>query len=550
MPIRIPLVLLISLFSMLAGASDKPTSESTEVNHVVDRIAAQESKNLEKLRQLSPIAETYVQQYKPDKDFGRIPIADHYFLARVSFGEPGVKEQDLFSAPQQPLTSKILRQFLDIGVRNRTAWIPTGFAQMAILGSDFDRTHYDFTFDHREFLGALRCLVFNVVPKAHSGGGKFLGQIWVEDRDYNVVRANGSFIKPRDHRIYIHFDSWRVNVAPGIWVPACIYGEESEIRLEGKLVALRSETHFWFYRSSQHSQNELTAILVDSRDGISDQSTPGALSPIETQRLWLLQAENNILDRMEQAGILAPASEVDTVLQTVANNLIASNDLTIHAEVRCRVLLTTPIEAFTVGHTIVLSRGLLDVLPDEASLAAVLAQQLSHIILAHDNIDSGMAFSDRLLFPDDQILSRLLLKRDPQDQQAAAQKARSLLDNSPYKEKLASAALFFRQLQLSQQALPNLVEPRLGDPLTPNSQPNPTGTEAKLDPKSTQQVAALPLGTRIELDPWTSRLTLNKAKSDEPLTPREKMPLQITPFRPYERYQDNQPAAVSSPGNP
>jgi len=549
MPLRICLVVLISLLSMAAGAADKTTSESTELNRVVDRIAAQESKNLEKLRQLSPIAETYVQQYKPDKDFGRIPIADHYFLARVSFGKPGVKEQDLLSTSQQPLPSKILRQFLDIGVRNRTAWIPTGFAQMAILGSDFDRTHYDFTFDHREFLGALRCLVFNVVPKAHSGGGKFLGQIWVEDRDYNIVRANGSFIKPRDHGIYIHFDSWRANAAPGVWVPACIYGEESKIRLEGKLGALRSETYFWFYGPSQHSQNELTAILVDSRDGIRDQSTPGALSPIQTQRLWLLQAENNILARMEQAGILAPASEVDTVLQTVANNLIASNDLTIDPEVRCRVLLTTPIEAFTVGHTIVLSRGLLDVLPDEAALAAVLAQQLSHIILAHD-IDSSMAFSDRILFPDDQIFSRLLLKHDPQDQQAAAQKARSLLDNSPYKEKLASAAVFFRQLELSRQALPNLVEPRLGDPLIPNSQPNPTGTETNLDPKSTQQVAALPLGTRIELAPWTSRLTLNKASSVEALTLREKMPLQITPVRPYERYLDNQPAAVSSLGNP
>jgi hypothetical protein len=45
------------------------------------------------------------------------------------------------------------------------------------------------------------------------------------------------------------------------------------------------------------------------------------------------------------------------------------------------VLLTTPLESFVVGRTIILSRGLLDVLPDEATLAAVLAHELAHIVL-------------------------------------------------------------------------------------------------------------------------------------------------------------------------
>ena len=44
---------------------------------------------------------------------------------------------------------------------------------------------------------------------------------------------------------------------------------------------------------------------------------------------------------------------------------------------RSRILLTSPLESFTVGHTIVLSRGLIDVLPDEASLATMLAHELS-----------------------------------------------------------------------------------------------------------------------------------------------------------------------------
>ncbi len=71
-----------------------------------------------------------------------------------------------------------------------------------------------------------------------------------------------------------------------------------------------------------------------------------------------------------------PWASVDKILQTVVNNLIVTNNLEIIPDVRCRVLLTSPLESFTVGHTIVVSRGLLDVLPDEASLAMTLAHEL------------------------------------------------------------------------------------------------------------------------------------------------------------------------------
>jgi hypothetical protein len=44
------------------------------------------------------------------------------------------------------------------------------------------------------------------------------------------------------------------------------------------------------------------------------------------------------------------------------------------------------LETFSVGQTIVISRGLLDVLPDEASLATALAGELAHIAPAYPNL--------------------------------------------------------------------------------------------------------------------------------------------------------------------
>ena len=108
--------------------------------------------------------------------------------------------------------------------------------------------------------------------------------------------------------------------------------------------------------------------------------------------------------------MLARTGEVDNVLNTVINNLEITNNLDIQPEVRCRVLLTSPLESFTFGHTIFISRGMLDVLPDEASLAAVLAHELAHIVLGHPT-DTTFAFKDRSIVSDSQLLRRMHFTR-------------------------------------------------------------------------------------------------------------------------------------------
>ena len=123
---------------------------------------------------------------------------------------------------------------------------------------------------------------------------------------------------------------------------------------------------------------------------------------------------------------MSPSGGVDKVLETVVNNLEVTNNLDIEPEVRCRVLMTSTLESFTLGHTIVLSRGLIDVLPDEPSLAVILAHELGHIVLGH-RIDSQFAFFDRLLFDEKDVFHHFGFARTPDEEQAAEQKGIELL---------------------------------------------------------------------------------------------------------------------------
>jgi hypothetical protein len=513
-----------------SGAISSPPPAS--FNDVIDRVVQREHLFLAQMRHMRPMVETYLQDLKNNKDGDAYPTKDQYFLGRLDMSD---EPEDTSFVGQPGFGHRMLNRLTSLYALH---FMPLGFAQMVVLDTDFQKKYYKFTFVRREFLGEVRCLVIDVEPRADVGTARFMGRIWVEDQDYNVVRFNGTYAPAPKSGFFLHFDSWRLNMRPGTWLPAYIYSEESGAKANlGQTLHFRSQTRLWGYDLKALNKNsEFTQILVDSPESVKDQSEVGAdATPVVAERMWERQAEDNTVERLQKIGLLAPSGEVDKILLTVVNNLLVTNNIDLQSDVRCRVLLTSPLESFTIGHTIVISRGLLDVLPDEASLAMVLAHELSHIVLGH-KFDTKLAFNDRMFFPDEDSFQRLDFKRRASDEEAADTKALELLKNSPYKDKLGSAGLFLKALQQSAPALPNLIRPHLGNSLGNSKSIRMSvllESAPQLEPQRTDQIAALPLGGRIRLDPWTDQVELAKAKPVALASAREKMPFEITPFFPY-----------------
>jgi len=255
-----------------------------------------------------------------------------------------------------------------------------------------------------------------------------VGRIWVEDIGDFIVRSNGTYSSAIPSRRspaarYFQFDSWRVNVAPNQWVPSQIYVEEQGASVDGRLAVPRfkAQTRIWGYAAAGSSNQfeELTQILIEPSPEVEDHATLKDLSPLESQRVWEHQAEENVVARLEKSGLLAPPGPVDDLLNTVVNNLLVGANLNVEA--RCRVLLTTPLETFSIGHTIVISRGLIDVLPDETSLALVLADELSHIALGH-RTPTQFAFRNQTMLSDAGMLQRLHFERTAPELEAAGRR--------------------------------------------------------------------------------------------------------------------------------
>ena len=336
-------LLLIALSATCAYAKKQPKYEpvhplTPEQHALVLKAIGREKVLIKAIQQRTPLVETYIQDTRPDVKLYQVPVSDQYMLSRVDFGkgffdktyEPrsASKKGGWFKGSLASIT--ILTKAL--GLDTKFTYNPLGFTEMMFLDpSGFDEQHYVFSYVRREFLGSVRTWVFDVHPKV-AGMGRFYGRIWIEDEDGNIVRFNGTFTPPTNEdssKYYFHFDSWRMNVQPGIWLPVAVYVEETQ-RTEGeKAVGLKAQTHFWGYSLKLPTRDsENVSVKVEDAEDKSDDSQD--VSPLQASREWVTQAENNVIDRLVEAGLVAPLTPngfETTVLEQIVTNLAVPNNL-------------------------------------------------------------------------------------------------------------------------------------------------------------------------------------------------------------------------------
>lgn len=508
---------------------------------------AREKVTVQAIRQRTPIVETYIQDTRPDPDAYEVPVSDDYILSRVAFRKAFVDDayarraergKGFFSGSREALAK--VSHALGIGGES---YSPTGFMDMMFVDpTGFDEQHYAFSFVRREFLGSVRTSVFEVHP-LKDGIGRFYGDIWVEDQGGNIVRFNGSYVRGQTafgYKYFFHVDSWRSNIQPDLWLPVAVYVEEPHITDNDKSVGLKAQTHFWGYSLKLPTrESENVSVKVD--DAIDESDNSPDVTPLQASHLWVQQAENNVIDRLVSAGLVAPLTPggyETKVLDQIIINLEVPNNLAFPEPVHARVLLTDTLEATTVGNTILISKGLLDSLPSEEAIASVIAMELAHVAEGH-HVDTRYAFSDRLLFPDEATFQRIALSHSPEDDAAAAKQAMVYLENSMYKNKLPDAGLYYEQLAARGKVLTSLTTPMLGDSLL-KADGTPWLAELarqapKLNPDDAHQIAALPLGSWLKTDPWDDTVHMLDAKRYAPMNAADKMPFEVTPV--YYRLQ-------------
>jgi hypothetical protein len=541
-------------------------------NALIDKAILREKEVIKVVKERAPLVETYIQNMKPDPLLLQVPDSDQHFLARVDFNK--VINDDAYKSNPGNFTGKkgklsffknSLGALGGISSSLRLTFHESGFVQMILMDSnDFDRQHYTFTYIRNDFLGNIPTAVFDVAPSSGKREfGRFFGRIWVETGSGNVVRFNGDFAGTiQQYKEFYHFDSWRTNVQPGLWLPTSFYVEESDPRSASSTLKFKAINYVWGYvLKVPNADSENTSLEVVNAQDVSNDAPD--LSPLGAQRQWIQQAEDNVIERLFQAGLLDAPSEFDKTLEALANNILVYNNIQVSRPIRVRTLLTEPLESLAVGNTIILSKSLIDttsvITADGAqqmgNLNALLAFQLAHIITGH-RLDTKYAFSDRLLFPSTSVFERIPMHHTDADNEEAAKKAMELLNAKELVGGQQYFGLYLQQLQARLKGLPALNTPMIGDGLT-RSEKDPTfwmqamvpkGT--KLDMKDLKQQAAMPLASFLRFDPWTDQVIQLHTSFEPILSERDKMPFEVTPVYMKLSYFKQPPATPAGGAAP
>jgi hypothetical protein len=520
-------------------------------NALIDKAIAREKEVIKVVKERAPLVETYIQNMKPDPVFLQVPESDEHHLARVDFAkvinDDAYKENKGNFEAKKSKFSFFKNSFGALGgisASLRLTFHESGFVQMILMDSNsFDREHYTFTFIRNDFLGNIPTAVFDVQPiSGKREYGRFFGRIWVETRDGNVVRFNGDFAGSIETmKEFYHFDSWRTNVQPGLWLPTSFYVEESDPKSPESTLKFKAINYVWGYVLKVPDTNAANTSLdvVNAQDVSNDAPD---VSPLGAQREWVQQAEDNVIERLFQAGLLDAPSEFDKTLEALANNILVYNNIQTSRPIRVRTLLTEPLESLAVGNTIILSKSLIDTTAvmstdgaqQMGNLNAILAFQLAHIILGH-RLDTKYAFSDRLLFPSTSVFERIPMHHTDKDNEEAAKKALELLNAKELAGGQQYFGLYLQQLQTRLKTLPALNTPMIGDALIKSDKDDTFWMAAmvpkgiKLDMKDLKQQAAMPLASFLRFDPWTDQVVQMHTSFEPILNPRDKMPFEVEP---------------------
>ena len=164
LPIALALVILVaatSIYAQTPAATPKITGAQA-ASQIIDKFAARERLLVEMMNNFHPLIETYIQNLDKDDQLTFVPKSDAYFISKLDMSTER-RQTEMMKKPGW--LGSIKNQVSNL---YSVQYLPGGFSQMLVLDQNFGKENYDFEYVRREFLGNVRCLLFDVKPKKGS----------------------------------------------------------------------------------------------------------------------------------------------------------------------------------------------------------------------------------------------------------------------------------------------------------------------------------------------------------------------------------------------
>jgi hypothetical protein len=453
---------------------------------LAQRIFAGEQMTIAQVSKREPIMESYLQSLDPEVHPEAV-LDDAYFLGRlllnVDSASVGRLQGLAFGASEE---SRRIR----VNTGDRWPLYPDGYVDMLFVDLvDFDKDHYELSYLGTDTLSDKKCLRVGVRPLDPNSSGRFVGDLWVDSASFRIVRIAGTFSPKRlgllskyfnasgisRLGLYFHFESWRQEVAPGVWLPSYAYFDEQRMWNKGRLTTsfhLRGHIWVWNYQTAEPR-------------------TPTSTSP-------------GPLGELQVSGLLASPGRVEDSLNRIVDEIQLANGIAGRG-ITCRVLLTTPVEIFRIDNTVLLSRGLLNIVPDKSTLAGLVAREIAHVVLGHSR-QPGATQSAVFDLHRTADFPGFGLTHAAREEASASVRMRTLLEDTQYADSVPQVEAFLAGLAIHSSQIPHLMLSGFGPGLPDRGVLQARASHAVGIHAATSKELALELRGEYGINSWENQI--------------------------------------------
>jgi hypothetical protein len=255
-------VLCLGLSSVLAQSNIvKKDLSQAEIDRILKNVAAKEGEFREALKNYVFNRYATIQTV----GFGGQITGEFRRDSFLTFGSDGARFEKILFAPVTTLK--------DLTITPEDLEDLSGVTPFAIEPTALPL--YNFTYLGKEKVDELDLYVFDVSPKVMPDPKKtkqrlFLGRIWVDDRDLQIVKSKGKGVPEWKENKFPIVETWRENIDGKYWFPAYSLssGQDGELVFDnGQVTRMKLLIKYTNYR-----QGRSDVIILD--DDVTDETKP------------------------------------------------------------------------------------------------------------------------------------------------------------------------------------------------------------------------------------------------------------------------------------
>ncbi len=254
--------------------TNTPSSGKTFTpDEIIRRFTTKETELREVFKDYSYVQESKLQVLGP----ADIVSGEYFQASEFVFNDAGKRIERIVRAPQSTLENAGLIMTQE----DKNAFINL---QPFALGVE-DLPNYNVNYVGKEKVDELNTYVFDVIPKVLSNqreleklrkqqieGKFFMGRIWVDDQDLQIVKTAGKVV-PEFKQRFVKFETYRENIDGRYWFPTYTYGDDT-LQFD-RPIKVRMVVKYKNYRQFQ-SDVKITGVEEIVDEPKKPESQPGS----------------------------------------------------------------------------------------------------------------------------------------------------------------------------------------------------------------------------------------------------------------------------------